>query len=176
MGKQFEVNVKGQATTFESKFETLNDAIDALKESGNASEFARDLIEKQERFGLSDKQAAWVHKLAMDGNDRPAPLELGLTNIAKMLAVMPGKGRRKQEVAQGIEVSLNGPKSKNPGHVSVTDGGPYKDNTYFGRIDDNGTVFPGRDWNDEVTQALVAFNNQGQEESNDDIDDTDLPF
>jgi len=176
MGTQHTVKVKGVEQSFDSPFDTLDDAVEALKSGGNNSQFARDLIEKQERFGLSDAQAAWVHKLAMDNNDRPAPLELGLTNIAKMLAVMPGKGRRKQEVAQGIEVSLNGPKSKNPGHVSVTDGGPYKDNTYFGRIDDNGTVFPGRDWNDEVTQALVAFNNQGQEESNDDIDDTSLPF
>lgn len=174
--KEFTVNVKGQPQTFTSKFDTLDDAIEALKASGNRSEFAADLVTKHERFGLSDKQAAWVHKLANDDEQRPAPLDLGLTNIAAMLRNKPGKGRPKLQVAEGVQVTLNSEKSKNPGHVTVTDGGPFGDNKYFARINDEGTVLPGSDFSDEVQQALVAFNNQHEQESNDTIDDTDLPF
>lgn len=178
MTKQFTVTVKGNEVTFDSPHETLDDAIEAIKQSGNRSQFALDLVEKHERFGLSDKQAAWAHKIACDPpRETREPLALGLTGIAAMLRVKPGKGRPKLAITDGVEVSLNGPKSKNPDHVTVTDGNPnFDDRIYYGRIDPDGTVYPGRDFTDEVQQALVAFNNQGQEESNGNIDDTDLPF
>jgi len=175
--KQFTVTVKGEEVTFESPHQTLDDAIEAIKQSGNRSQFARDLIEKHAKYGLSDKQAAWAHRLATQPpRETREPMALGLTNIAPMLRNLPGKKRPKLEVANGVVVTLNSDKSKNPGHVSVTDGGPYGESVYFGRIDpDSGTVYPGRDFTDEVLQALVAFNNQNPQESND-IDDDDLPF
>ena len=92
-----------------------------------------------------------------------------------MLRVKPGKGRPKLKVTEGVVVTLNGERSKNPGHVTISDGGPYKENRYYGRIDDSGTIYPGREFTDEVQQALVAFNNQHQKEA-DAIDDEDLPF
>jgi len=179
MTKQFTVTVRGEEVTFESKFETLDDAVEVLKRD-HTGQFARELVEKHEKYSLSDKQAAWVHKIASEeprqGRD---PLALGLTNIAAMLrnldlADVPGKKRPKLQVADGVHVSLNSERSKNPGHVSITDGGPYGDNKYYGRIDERGTVYAGRDFTDEVQQALVAFNNQHQE-NNDDLDE-DLPF
>jgi hypothetical protein len=175
--KQFTVTVKGEEVTFESPHQTLDDAIEAIKQSGNRSEFARDLIKIHAKYGLSDKQAAWAHRLATQPpRETREPMALGLTNIALMLRNLPGKKRPKLEVANGVVVTLNSDKSKNPGHVSVTDGGPYGESVYFGRIDpDSGTVYPGRDFTDEVLQALVAFNNQNPQESND-IDDDDLPF
>lgn len=175
--KQFTVTVKGEEVTFESPHETLDDAIEAIKASGNRSQFALDIVTKHERFGLSDKQAAWAHRLATQPpRETRDPLALGLTNIAPMLRNLPGKKRPKLQVADGVVVTLNSDKSKNPGHVTITDGGPYGDNQYFGRIDpDSGTVYAGRDFTDEVLQALVAFNNQNPQESND-IDDDDLPF
>ena len=175
--KEFTVTAKGKEITFESKFDTLDDAIEVVKKN-HTSKFATDLVEKHERFGLSDKQAAWVHKFA---NEEPRQqrevLELGLTNIAAMLRNKSGKGRPKMTIADGVEVSLNGSRSKNPDHVTVTDGNPsFDDRVYYGRIDPDGTIYPGRDFSDEVQQALVAFNNQHEQESNDTIDDTDLPF
>jgi hypothetical protein len=174
MTKQFTVTVRGEEVTFDSKFETLDAAVEVLKRD-HTSKFARELVEKHEKYSLSDKQAAWVHKIASEeprqGRD---PLELGLTGIAAMLKVKPGKGRPKLDVAPGVQVTLNSEKSKNPGHVTITDGGPYGDNKYYGRIDERGTVYAGRDFTDEVQQALVAFNNQHQE-TNDDLDE-DLPF
>ena len=175
MPKQFTVTAKGEEITFESKFDTLDDAVEVVKKN-HASNFARELVEKHEKYGLSDKQAAWIHKLA---NEEPResrdPLALGLTGIAAMLKVKTGKGRPKLKVADGVVVTLNGERSKNPGHVTVTDGGPYGENRYYGRIDDDGTIYPGREFTDEVQQALVAFNNQHQKEA-DAIDDEDLPF
>ena len=177
MTRDYTVTVRGEPVTFTSQFETLDDAVEVVKKN-HTSKFATELVEKHERFGLSDKQAAWIHKLA---NEEPRQqretLALGLTNIAAMLRNKPGKGRPKMTVADGVEVSLNGPRSKNPDHVTVTDGNPsFDDRVYYGRIDPSGTIYPGRDFSDEVQQALVAFNNQGQEESNGNIDDTDLPF
>jgi len=177
MPKEYTVTARGEEITFTSNFETLDEAAAELVARGNPSKFARELLEKHHRYGLSDKQAAWVHKMASEEpREQREPLALGLTNIVRMLEVMPGKGKRKLQIADGIEVSLNGPRSKNPGHVSVTDGGPYKDNTYYGRIDDEGTVYTGRDFTDQIQQALVSFNNQGQEATDDDFNDDAIPF
>jgi len=178
MTKEFTVTVKGEEVTFTSSFSTLDLAIECLRKNHAGNQFARELVEKFDKYSLSDKQAAWAHKLASEEpRQQRAPLELGLTNIAPMLRNKPGKGRPKLEVGGGVVVSLNSDKSSRPGHVSITDGGPYGESVYFGRIDpETGTVYAGRDFTDEVQQALVAFNNQGQEENNDIISDEDLPF
>jgi hypothetical protein len=173
MTRQYTVTVKGEEITFDSPYETLDDAIEAIKQSGNRSEFARDIVEKHERFGLSDKQAAWAHRLATQPpREQREPLALGLTNIAAMLRNKPGKGRPKLQVAEGVHVSLNSERSKNPGHVTITDGGPYGESVYYGRIDDAGTIYTGRAWTEEVQHALEQFNNQHEQE----VSDDDLPF
>ena len=160
MTKQFTVTVKGEEVTFTSSFSTLDLAIECLRKNHAGNQFARELVEKFDKYSLSDKQAAWAHKLASEEpRQQRAPLELGLTNIAPMLRNKPGKGRPKLEVANGVVVSLNSDKSSRPGRIDP----------------DSGTVYPGRDFTDEVLQALVAFNNQNPQESND-IDDDDLPF
>ena len=57
MGKTFTVTVKGQDQEFESKFDVLDEAIEALIAKGNRSQFALDLVAKHHSYGLSAKQA-----------------------------------------------------------------------------------------------------------------------
>ena len=171
MGKQFTVKVKGREETFESSFDSLNDAVEALV-AKNRGKFALDLVASHHSArGLTDAQVAWVHKLASEEDTRPAPMELGLTGLLSALHGLPSGSRAKIKVNDDLEISLNGDKSKNPGHVSITDGGPYKENTYYGRVDEAGTVYPSRAWTDEVLRCLEDFNTKNGGGESD-----DLPF
>ena len=171
MGKTFTVTVKGQDQEFESKFDVLDEAIEALV-AKNRGKFALDLVASHHSArGLSDAQVAWVHKLASEEGTRSEPLELGLMGLLAALHGLPSGKRAKIKVTDDLEISLNGEKSKNPGHISVTDGGPYKENTYYGRIDDNGTVYPAKAWTAEVLRCLEDFNTKNGGGESD-----DLPF
>jgi len=180
---QMQVTVKGEVQTFDSPFDSVEEAIKAIAESGSRSKFALELIEKHEKYGnLSDKQQAWVHKLAIDAN-RPPPedLDLGLSKIASNLEAMPTDGRRRASVTldaagQVVSLTLNGDRSKHPGSVSVTNGKPYGDEEgrYFGRISAAGVVSPARNWTAEIQEAVVAYNATGKTTGGEEADD--LPF
>ena len=115
-----------------------------------------------ERFWVSMHHVIPVETLGMcDPNPPPCHALHGL----------PSGKRAKIKVTDDLEISLNGEKSKNPGHISVTDGGPYKENTYYGRIDDNGTVYPAKAWTAEVLRCLEDFNTKNGGGESD-----DLPF
>lgn len=55
---------------------------------------------------------------------------------------------------QTLCLKLAGNQSKNPGHLMITDGGPYGANKYFGRVDLQGNWNPGRDNTPEVVELL----------------------
>ena len=178
---EMQVTVKGEVVKFDSPFESVDEAVDALAKSGTRSEFARDIIDKHEKYGLSEKQQAWAHKLAVDAN-RPPPedLDLGLDGIARMLQALPRDSRRKPSIAidvhgQSVSLSLNGEKSRTPGSITLTDGKPFGENKYFGRISPEGVVSPSRSWTDEIQKAVVRLNETGEVNAPKEEDD-DLPF
>ena len=172
------IKVRGKSQEFESQYDTLEEAIEGLTKkipslSPKSQEFALDLIRKQS--SLSDSQVSWVHRLANE-EERSPPLALGLTNISEMLQDLTSSGRPKIKVTDALEVSLNGSTSKHPGHVTITDGGPYKDNIYYGRIDLDGTVHLGRSWTPEVQADLVNFNGPAAAAPVKEESDEDIPF
>ena len=181
---QMQVTVKGEVVTFDSPFASVEEAIKAIAESGTRSKFALELAEKHEKYGdLSEKQQAWVHKLAVDANRPPLEdLDLGLSKVASTLEAMPKDGRRRTSVlldADGwvVALTLNGDRSKHPGSVSVTNGKPYGDDEgrYYGRISPEGVVSPSRSWTAEIQQAVVTWNATGEVSTPKGVDD-DLPF
>lgn len=52
-----------------------------------------------------------------------------------------------------VVLRMNGGKSRYPGTIAVTDDRPFGSNSYFGRIETNGTLTAGRD----CTSAVIAL-------------------
>lgn len=56
-----------------------------------------------------------------------------------------------------VVLSLAGARSKYSGQVMLTDGGPFGDNIWYGRIDIDGNVFPSRSMDSEVMELLTSL-------------------
>ena len=127
-------------------------------------EFARSLCQQYDRKGaLSLKQGYWVRKLINDANS-PDPLfgevDCDMTSIVtKMHDAMEHlkwpKIRLETEGCRKVVLSVAGQKSKNPGTINITDGGPYGSNTWYGRIKTDGTFQPSKYCTDEIVELLV---------------------
>lgn len=148
------ITAKGDTIAFESPYDTTEEAVERLRtalENGETkSDFARDLVTARH---LSPKQESWVHRLATD-IDLPAPTneivgEDGLGAVVAMLdkahdAMKWPKVRLQLEDGEDVVLSRAGDKAKKPGSVNVTDGRPYGSNTWYGRINRDGTWSGGR--------------------------------
>jgi hypothetical protein len=111
--------------------------------------FATSLLEQLGRRGkLSDKQWDWVEKLAQKALNPPPPLSTmdagsftGVIdlfqqakkhlNYPKITLALPN--------GQPIQLSMAGHQSKHPGSINITDGKPFGQNTWYGRVDVHGT-------------------------------------
>jgi len=71
----FIVEKQGQEINFESKFDSLQDAKQYIKDKLNYNNFAMNLVEKKK---VSEKQIAWMHYLATQSViDSQTPVEFG---------------------------------------------------------------------------------------------------
>lgn len=64
---------------------------------------------------------------------------------------------RFEHEGQRLVVSVSGAGSKTPGALDLTDGRPYGQNVWFGRILTDGTLFCSRRWEEWVGATLVEF-------------------
>jgi hypothetical protein len=136
--------------------------IEALR--SNTSDFAQSLCSQFDSKGfLSDKQMFWVDKL-VDEADQPTPsygtVDADMTGIVKLMHdatenLKWPKIRLATKDDKPVVLSVAGPNSKTPGAINVTDGGPYGNNTWYGRIQTDGEFQPSRSCNDEVVDLLV---------------------
>lgn len=153
---------------------SLSERIEALQALayGNrlngSTEFALDLVRAYRRTGrLSPKQDAWVTKLIERGTSpRPAaPTEaLGgdVAGIFRLFATAAARLRYPKihlvsDEGTPVQLSVAGERSRYTGQVMITDGGPYGQNRYFGRIDREGTLTAGRDLTPTVRRLLAAL-------------------
>ena len=173
----------GEIIEFDSPYRSIEEVMDVLSKMPRREppSFANDLVDNHGKYGLSQIQISWAHKIAVDST-RPPPedLDLGLDGIARMLQALPRDSRRKPSIAidvhgQTVSLSLNGEKSRTPGSVTLTDGKPFGENKYFGRISPEGVVSPSRNWKDEIQKAVVRLNETGEVNAPKEEDD-DLPF
>ena len=126
--------------------------------------FARDLLAKANHGQrlFSSKQASWVQKLA--DSKAPAPLPPTPVNVSGILALFETASKNlkfpkvRLQTASGSPVVLSkaGARSRNPGWINISDGGPFGANRWYGKINpDTGEwVFPRNSPEDEV-QAVV---------------------
>jgi len=132
------------------------------------SSFARDLAAKYEMHrGLSPKQLAWVHFLAVEQAKRdaaPKPVNPVVPGVHDLLHRMADAGKAKQKSRvtvywRGLRLSIAGDASKNPGSITVTsDERAYEDRTWHGRILSTGEMQTRRSGAPEaVLSALSAL-------------------
>ena len=162
------VTARGKAINFES---TLSDAAALAALATISGDFAASLAAQNATRGLSVKQLAWAHKLAAD-HQKPASAQSAVavvfSTIASLMARLEGnrraEGRRRAarielRTASGgvLRLQVAGDRSKNPGAVNLTDGGPYGSSTWYGSISTDGALRPSRDMIDDVKALLGAF-------------------
>lgn len=164
-GKSMIVTVKGDDVVFESAFTSDEDALTYLREH-ITSHFASDLVRRADGWGLSAKQWAWVHKLATDAS-RPqppsVPVTLNLRRIVEMMDLAAAAQKRlptiRLETTHGQPVVLKraGERSRDPGSINVTDGRPFGDNKWYGRIDRDGDFHASRQCRVEHAELLTQL-------------------
>lgn len=120
--------------------------------SDNDRRFAESLISQfNSRGRLSSKQMFWVNKLT-DRAKHPEQHTCcakqtehvgdfkGVLELFRRAAqhLKYPKIRLQTNNRKPVVLNVAGPKSRYAGQVNVTDGGPYGDNTWYGRIDEQG--------------------------------------
>jgi hypothetical protein len=143
--------------------------IEAIKICGTLpNRFAQDIAHKATRYGATPKMEYWILKLANEatGETPAAPnptLALNFASVSSLLESAKLKGLKfpkiRLQTTDGLNVvlGLSGERSREPGSVNVTDGGPYGSNVFYGRIGKDG-AFNGRTVASQaVLDLLVAF-------------------
>lgn len=137
----------------------LHAAIRAAMHKGNG--FAESLLTQYNRFGrLSDRQIAAARKAFMTPapSGIPAKAIVDTLHAARQHLKFPKVRARTDDGTQKVVFSVAGDRAKMPGSINVTDGGPYGENQWFGRIDPaTGTFTPSRSATDAVIAVVRAF-------------------
>jgi len=148
------VTVKGKEVRFNSDF-TNDEALRVIaKLAGNT--FAENLCRQwKERNSLSNKQWAWVHRLATTSTGtKHYRLEGTMDNITSVVK----EYEHKIYLVHGQEVQLvlATSKSKVKNSINVVDGKPFDKAKWFGRIRISGGV-PVFEAGRDVTQDVLRF-------------------
>ena len=131
----------------------------------NRSSFAVSLAnDASRRGGLSELQVAWVHILVVEHEaPREAPASAATLKRVRDMIDLAGQSLQYPKVnlatesGQRVRLSRAGDRSRNPGQINITDGRPYGENTYFGKIDLEGNLLPSRSMTPEVMDFLKEF-------------------
>lgn len=132
-------------------------------------EFAGSLISNFHRWGrLSDRQMPWIDTLLQRATaPKPEPKAYVNVDFKPIQDLFDTAARRLKRVkiktqdATGQAVVFNraGPNSKYAGQIMITDGQPFGQNKFFGRIDTTGEFFATRAATQTVCEAVEEFSN-----------------
>lgn len=157
----------GEVIEFDTPFRNLAEVVAVLRRELSTNGFAKSLIKACERVGgPNPKMAAWAHKLATDAitpKVAPTHSDINLLPIVHMLHRAQGAQKRMPTVVlhdtdgNRVMLKLAGDTSKRPGTVNVTDGRPYGDNTWYGRIATDGVFEHSRHVVAPVSNMLLAL-------------------
>lgn len=133
-------------------------------------EFAADLRRKMGgRWGLSEGQLAWLHKLAIEFSSPAAapPPPVAKGNFGQITFFLQPAVETLKSYARvvfrtdagfNVEIRSAWKQGKHQGAFWVSDGGDRYSNRLFGKLDGNGDWFPSADCPPEVTKLLTDFN------------------
>ena len=145
--------------------DALAAVVDQLGQSDR--NFAGSLIASFSRFGkLSDKQLPWVDTLTQRATaPKPAPVAyvtVDFKAIQDLFDVASQTMKRikvRLQATDGQAVVFNraGPMSKYAGQIMITDGQPFGQNKFFGRVDVTGEFFATRSATQAVCELVKEF-------------------
>lgn len=145
--------------------QALGQSLDRL--SAKDRDFAASLAAQFERKGrLSERQWPWVQTLldrAINGYPEPAQEQVGDFAGVVHLLEHAGENLRFPKVrlrtpgGQPVALSVAGQRSRNPGTINVTDGRPFGENRWFGRIERDGTWTKPRSLRDAEAAEIGAL-------------------
>lgn len=137
----------------------LQSALQVLK--GSDLDFAQSLAQQwYARGSLSEKQMIYAGRLVTKAQEISSPIAPdAMAKIFALFAAAAKAGLRypKVRIADDVVLSPAGPRSKYPGSIQVKAAGGF-DAMWFGRINEDGTLTKGRDWQfvDEAFKAWAA--------------------
>lgn len=154
--RTFTVNTKSGAKSVTSPF-TDQEAIQKIAQLKH-NNFAKDLVYKYHRGGLSHAQLAWTHVLAVEGEQPKLSTSVGsMSELVKLLKQAQTKltWPKVRLIANGVEYLLRvaGERSKSPGWVTVST--TSKD--YCGKVSPSGEFYPVGNQPGELITALKQF-------------------
>ena len=127
------------------------------------SDFFTSLIYQYETKGdLSDKQIACITKAISKALPARTRVAVDVSQILDLFAKAKASGIKYPKIRMSagsvpLVLSMCGSKSKSPGAINVTDGGPFNDNLWFGQIKTNGDFVQSRSATPEVVKVLSAL-------------------
>jgi len=155
--------------------------LEFLKNAATWSEFASSMYQAIGKYGrLTEKQLNAALSMRQKSQAREAEKQDKAQNAAQIeKETIPTLGKLAQgflnssehlkfpklrlSTEEGLRVVLSrcGDRSRTPGHINITDGKPYGENIYYGRITPDGKVLF-RNAPDDVTNTLIQFNDDPQ--------------
>ena len=133
------------------------------------TQFARSLISQfNARGSLSPKQEEWVNIIITENLEAatiPAPAKLGLDRVIDIFDLASQTLKYPKLVIQfgdgsDLKLSRAGPTSRFNGEVQLTDGRPYGQNKYYGRVTGHGELVltgEGRHYENELHSILKSM-------------------
>jgi len=136
-----------------------NRGIEALRKT--RGEFPQSLVAQFDRRGfLSDKQWYWVEKLTSENAESEKPGDylriVELLQRAQQHLKYP-KLWLDSKATGALRLHLAGPRSRHHGQVQITDGAPYGENIYYGRISKAGQLKASASVTPEIREVLIAL-------------------
>ena len=130
-------------------------------------DFGASLCDSIQRWGtLTDRQMDWAHKLVVEAST-PSPRDKGgdrhLPRVRSLVDAAYNAGLRFPKInlttADGKRVRLSraGDRSRAPGVVHVTDGRPYDNNTYYGKLYTDGVFVQTRSATPDIIEFLETL-------------------
>lgn len=140
-------------------------------------DFPGSLISGHSKSGLSREQWIWVHLLVTENLTHEERVEeVKSVDLVKTVEYFtkateglkfPKVRLELDDTVEGgsrpVVLGRAGDRSKFPGSINITDGGPFGDNVWYGRIMTDGTLSPSRSCDDLVINLLKEFNENPSE-------------
>lgn len=135
--------------------------------AGLRSDFARSLAQSFARYGSwTAGQRPWAHLLANEAEDREAAAQAApqapqgpgpFQAIVDLLHGAQAHLKFPKIRLEGLVLSVAGERARQPGTINLTDGGPYGQNAWYGRISlDGHHQGQAPEWVLEALTALAA--------------------
>ena len=128
-------------------------------------DFGASLSDSIRRWGnLSSRQLGWAHKLVVEAStprdssgDRHFPRIRSLIDAAAASGIRFPKINLTTPDGKRVRLSRAGAGSRAPGVVHITDGRPYDNNTYYGKLYTDGVFLPSGSATPDIIEFLESL-------------------